>query len=224
MVHCGGHDHRTDSHDRPRLGHVVSEPANQQPSQPLAPEAILDAAEEVLRRYGPAKASVLDVARALGVSHGSVYRHFASKAALRDAVTERWLQRVSAPLAEVVQRRGKAAIRLHDWLVLLATSKQAIATDDPELFATFHELTLASRDVVAAHIDHLADQLARIVADGIATGEFAPADPAILGRAVLHATARFHHPALAGEWGDQPRLAADLEAVYTLLLHGLATR
>ena len=34
------------------------------------------AAEEVLRRYGPPKATVVDVARALGVSHGSVYRHF----------------------------------------------------------------------------------------------------------------------------------------------------
>ena len=65
-------------------------------NQPLSPEAILDTAEEVLRRYGPAKASVVDVARALGVSHGSVYRHFGSKAALRDAVTETiWFGRAS---------------------------------------------------------------------------------------------------------------------------------
>lgn len=220
MVHGGARDRRTERDYCLQLGYVVSEPVN----QPLAAETILDTAEEVLRRYGPAKASVVDVARALGVSHGSVYRHFASKAALRDAVTDRWLQRVSAPLEEVVQRRGKASARLHDWLVLLATSKQAIATDDPELFATFHQLTLASREVVAAHVDHLADQLARIVADGIAAGEFAPGDPSVVGRAVLHATARFHHPALAGEWGDQARLAADLEEVYALLLHGLVTR
>ncbi|NEQ28032.1 MAG: TetR/AcrR family transcriptional regulator, partial [Microcoleus sp. SIO2G3] len=31
----------------------------------LTPERILDAAEEVLRRYGPAKATVVDVARFL---------------------------------------------------------------------------------------------------------------------------------------------------------------
>jgi len=195
----------------------VTAPVN----QPLSPGAILDTAEDVLRRYGPAKASVVDVARALNVSHGSVYRHFPSKAALRDAVTERWLQRVSAPLDQVVARRGKASTRLHDWLVLLATTKQAIATDDPELFSTFHQLTLASREVVAAHVDHLADQLARIVADGMESGEFAPGAPAVVGRAVLHATARFHHPALAGEWGDQATLAAELEAVYALLLRGL---
>ena len=57
----------------------------------LTPDRILDAVEDVLRRYGPAKATVVDVPRALGVSHGNVYRHFPSNAALRDAVTERWL-------------------------------------------------------------------------------------------------------------------------------------
>ncbi|WP_245950305.1 TetR/AcrR family transcriptional regulator [Calidifontibacter indicus] len=33
----------------------------------LSREAILDAAEQVLRRHGPAKTTVVDVARALGV-------------------------------------------------------------------------------------------------------------------------------------------------------------
>ena len=81
-------------------------------AEALSTQAILDTAEEVLRRYGPAKASVVDVARALNVSHGSVYRHFPSKAALRDAVTERWLARVSEPLEAVVRRRTKASRRL----------------------------------------------------------------------------------------------------------------
>jgi AcrR family transcriptional regulator len=192
-------------------------------AEPLTAETILDTAEDVLRRFGPAKASVVDVARALDVSHGSVYRHFPSKAALRDAVTERWLARVSEPLEVVVTRRGKASRRLHDWLVLLASTKQGMATGDPELFETFHELTLQSREVVAAHVEHLADQLGRIVADGMADGEFARGDAAAVGLAVLHATARFHHPAHAGEWGE-PGLDEQLEAVYHLLLSGLAAR
>lgn len=200
---------------------MVVEPA---PAVPLSPEAILDTAEAVLRRHGPAKASVVDVARALGVSHGSVYRHYPSKAGLRDAVTERWLGRVSAPLQAIAGRVGPAPVRLHDWLVALAASKQSMAREDPELFETFHQLTLASRAVVAAHVDHLADQLAVIVADGMADGEFAPGDAATAGRAVLHATARFHHPALAGEWGDPVALAAELDAVIALLLRGLTAR
>ena len=88
-------------------------------TETLTPERILEAAEEVLRRYGPAKANVVDVARALGVSHGSVYRHFPSKAALRDAVTERWLASISAPLAAVADEEGAAPERLQRWLDLL---------------------------------------------------------------------------------------------------------
>ena len=64
----------------------------------LTPERILEVTEDVLRRFGLAKATVVDVARALDVSHGSVYRHFPSKASLRDAVAKRWLERVNAPL------------------------------------------------------------------------------------------------------------------------------
>ena len=78
----------------------------------LTREKILEAAEVVLRRFGSAKTNVVDVARALGVSHGSVYRHFASKAELRDAVIETWLKRTSEPLAKFVAGRGPALPRL----------------------------------------------------------------------------------------------------------------
>ena len=75
----------------------------------LTPERILEVTEDVLRRYGLAKATVVDVARALDVSHGSVYRHFPSKASLREAVAKRWLDRVSAPLAEIAEGSGTGA-------------------------------------------------------------------------------------------------------------------
>src|SRR4249919_790814 len=155
----------------------------------LTSDRILEAAEDVLRRYGPAKANVVDVARALGVSHGSVYRHFPSKAALRDAVTERWLDRVSAPLEQVVVGPGAPDERLRSWVRLLAATKQGIAREDPELFATFRQLTGESREVVAAHVEHLAAQVARIVGDGVGAGAFAVADPEAAGWAVLQATA-----------------------------------
>src|SRR5258708_39655253 len=75
----------------------------------LTPERILEATEEVLRRFGLAKATVVDVARVLDVSHGSVYRHFPSKASLRDAVAKRWLDRVNAPLEKIAEGAGPAA-------------------------------------------------------------------------------------------------------------------
>jgi AcrR family transcriptional regulator len=190
------------------------------PTETLTPERILEAAEEVFRRYGPAKANVVDVARALGVSHGSVYRHFPSKAALRDAVTDRWLSEISQPLEVVATRKGTAPERLQRWLDLLVSSKRRKALDDPELFATYIELTADARDVVRAHVDTLVAQLERIIADGVAGGELETVVPAGAARAVFDATARFHNPVHAAEWSD-PGIDAAYEGVRALVLSGL---
>jgi len=186
----------------------------------LTPEGILRAAEDVLRRFGPAKATVVDVARALGVSHGSVYRHFPTKAALRDAVAERWLHHISAPLTAIADEQGPAPERLRRWLDLLVSSKRARALEDPELFATYTGLAAQARDVIAMHVDDLAEQISRIVADGVERGEFTVTDPVAAGRAVLDATARFHNPAHASEWTD-PDVDAAYERVWSLVLAGL---
>lgn len=186
----------------------------------LTPDQILEAAEDVLRRFGPTKATVVDVARRLGVSHGSVYRHFPSKAALRDAVTERWLARFSEPLADVAAEASPAPERLRRWLDLLIAAKRSRALDDPELLATYMELVAEAREVVGAHVDRLVGQLTRIIADGVARGEFTVADPTAAGRAVFDATARFHNPAHAPEWAD-PGIDAAFEGVWSLVLSGL---
>ena len=186
---------------------------------PAAP--ILDAAADDLPRYGPAKANVVDVARALGVSHGSVYRHFPSKAALRDAVTERWLESISAPLAAVAQEKGAAPKTLRRWLDLLVSSKRTKALEEPELFATYVELTAEAREVVRRHVERLHAQLTRILERGVAEGAFAVDDAAAAARAVFDATARFHNPVHAAEWFD-PAIDTAYEAVRRLLLAGLA--
>ncbi|BCW69569.1 TetR family transcriptional regulator [Arthrobacter sp. NicSoilB8] len=189
----------------------------------LTEERILDAAEDVLRRFGPAKATVVDVAKALGVSHGSVYRHFPTKVALRDAVARRWLDRLADPLDPARDTDGPAAERLLRWLERLAAIKQGMALNDPELFATFSQLTTEAREVVAVHVGHLAAQLTEIIADGVRGGEFSVADPVTAGRAVLYATARFHHPLHAPEWAD-PAIGSDLRDVWRLIVQGLAAR
>jgi AcrR family transcriptional regulator len=169
----------------------------------LTPDRILDATEEVLTRFGPQKATVVDVARMLGVSHGSVYRYFPSKAALRDAVTERWLERVSGPLAKIVAEEGPAPKRLRRWFDKLIALKRQKARVEPELFATYHAIFSESREVIREHVDTLAAQVSAIVADGIARGEFVKVDPAATGRALFVATSRFHDPAHAAEWSER---------------------
>jgi AcrR family transcriptional regulator len=187
---------------------------------PLTSERILAAAEDALRRFGPGKATVVDVARALGVSHGSLYRHFPSKAALCDAVTAQWLARIAGPLDAVADSETPAPERLHRWLRELIDAKRGRAAEDPELFKTYLILVAESGAAVAAHVEELASQLARIVAGGVERGELVSDDPAVTGRAIFDATARFHNPAHQAEW-DDPRIDEQFEAVWALLLRGL---
>lgn len=189
----------------------------------LTPERILEAAEDVLRRFGPAKTTVVDVARQLGVSHGSVYRHFPSKAALRDAVTEQWLARVSVPLGLIAEESGPAPDRLRRWLDVLIAFKRSKAAEDAELFATYMALVSDARTVVQGHIDLLVRQASRIIADGVERGEFTAVEPDLAGRAVLDATSRFHNPAHSFEWSD-PGIDQAFEAVWGLILAGLTPR
>ncbi|MEU6669473.1 TetR family transcriptional regulator [Streptomyces sp. NPDC046727] len=191
-------------------------------TETLTAERILEATEEVLRRHGPAKATVVDVARALGVSHGSVYRHFRTKAALREAVTKRWLDRTSQKLAGIVGAGGGPEERLRAWLAALFEAKRHKAGDDPELFATYSVLADENGTAVGEHIADLTGQLTRIIEAGIASGDFTAADPAAAARAVFQATGRFHDPGYAREW-RQPRIQEEFEAVVDLLVRGLGS-
>ncbi|MFJ2196904.1 TetR family transcriptional regulator [Streptomyces violaceusniger] len=193
-------------------------------SGPLDAETILTATEDVLRRHGPAKATVLDVARALGVSHASVYRHFPSKAALREAVTRRWLGRAREDIATVAaDTRQAPPERLRTWLTTLFAAKRKLLSEDPELFATYRVLAAEHSSAAADHVADLIEQLRVIIADGVAGGDFTCADPAATARTVFDATMAYHHPAHAPEW-QSPGAEAALESVCALLVNGLRSR
>lgn len=191
---------------------------------PLEAEAVVSAAEEALRRHGPEKTTVLDVARLLGVSHGSVYRHFPSKAALREAVIRRWLDQVREDLAAALLDSELAPPdRLRALLTAMFTVKRAKARQDPELFATFRVLAAEHSAVSRAHVDFLLAQVRAIVIDGVASGDFAAAQPEATARAILNATSRFHDPAHAAEWRS-PEVEAESEDVISLILDGIRAR
>lgn len=192
--------------------------------EPLDAETIVSATEEVLRRHGPEKTTVLDVARLLGVSHGSVYRHFPSKAALREAVIRRWLDRVQEDLAVAVQNPELTpADRLRGLLTTMFAVKWAKAREDPELFATFRVLAAEHSTVSSAHVAFLLAQVHATVVDGIASGDFAACEPEVIARAIFNATSRFHDPTHAAEW-QSPEVEAESATVISLILDGIRAR
>jgi AcrR family transcriptional regulator len=200
-------------------------------TEPLTREQILVAAKQALRRYGPAKTTVVDVAQALGVSHGSVYRHFPTKAALRAAVVEQGLAEVDQRLTGISEEAaaagvagaetpGSAVDRLHRWLLALIDFKQGFAREDPELFETYCMISTDGPKVVSAHVTLLTGQLDRMLAEGVAAGELRPSVLEAGGIAIWDATARFHHPIHRAEWAD-PGIGESFERVWRLLRDGL---
>ncbi len=183
-------------------------------------QRILDAAEVVLRRHGPSKTNVVDVARELGQTHASVYRYFASKAELVDALVERWLHKIADPLAAIAQSPEPAPDRLRAWLLALFRAKIQKVRADPEHFATYQALAGGSDLVIDRHVAHLVGQVETILAAGVAVGAFQVADVPNAARAIFQAMYRFHHPTMLAPPAVLPT-EAEFEQVVALLIAGL---
>ncbi len=187
---------------------------------PLTRDRILAAAEDVIRRFGPEKATVVDVARALGVSHAALYRHVSTKAELRNLVVSKWVDQTLPKLRAIADKSGPAPNRLRQLFETLIGIKRQRAADDPELFAAYLKLAQVRKSIGAAHVDELVNLAATIIRSGVKDGAFRAVDPVAAARAVLLATTWFHHPTHAQEWAH-PTIDAAFDDVWKLLMNGL---
>ncbi|MFJ4828680.1 TetR/AcrR family transcriptional regulator [Streptomyces sp. NPDC088747] len=101
----------------------------------------------------------MDTARVLGVSHGSIYRHFPDRDALREAVIERRLTRLRDTLPAGQDHHPAA------WLDALYATHRDAARTDPELHAVYAHLPAYST-VVSRHHQALATTLTRLLETG----------------------------------------------------------
>ena len=70
----------------PEIANIVADP----PARRMSP-AFSTAAERLFRHYGYGKTNVADIARELGMSPANIYRFFASKVEIHQAVCGRML-------------------------------------------------------------------------------------------------------------------------------------
>jgi AcrR family transcriptional regulator len=190
------------------------------PRTGLSPDALraraLDVAETLIRRQGAAQTRLVDIARELAVSHPALYRLFPDKAALIDAVSGRWLERIDAELATIVARKTSARARLHAWFLRLYRLKRAKVALDPELYRAFDAAADLHRPVVVQHLRTTMAQLVAIVASGIDSREFARQDASALAELLFTGMIAFHHPKLVLD-----QLATSREAPLKRLLEAL---
>lgn len=184
---------------------------------PLDKETILNATEEVIRRYGPEKANISDVAKSLNVSHAALYRYYNGKTALWDAVTERWLNRMSAASIAILKENTPADIKLFRLLEDFAEGKRLSAIDDPEMFANYIKVAHSSVEVIQKSIEEGIDRIKESIVQGISEGLFFTESPYQAARAVYFATSVFINP----NTFEDPNRKQNIEAVILLLIRGL---
>ena len=181
----------------------MSDVAGQQREQD-ARKQIVGTAERLFRTLGYQKTTVGDVAKELGMSPANVYRFFASKADLRDAVGRHLMGEVEAAVAAVADRPGPAGERLRDAFLTMHTMNQERYLSDHKM----HEMIAVALDeawgMVLEHIMAIERTITRICADGIASGEFKVTDAEMAARCVKTAMVSFCHPQLLEECAEVP--------------------
>jgi AcrR family transcriptional regulator len=194
------------------------------PRTGLSPEemrdAALEAAETVIRRHGVERTRIVDIAAVVGVNHALLYRHFKDRAALIDAVSERWLSRLRQDLDGIALGAGRPGERIRHWLIALHRILSEKRRSDPELFRSYRQAHDEDRPLIGKHGTAVRWQLAKLVTEAMQSGALADANPLETAVSLFDATASFHHPALVDEHSGTDREAA-LVPLVDLLMRGL---
>jgi AcrR family transcriptional regulator len=183
------------------------EPANMQDvADPVADSArqenvarILDCAERLFRHYGYSKTNVADMARELGMSTANIYRFFASKIEIHQAICGRMLAASYKQAFDISRLPIGAAERLRRFVHAQYRMTLETMLDEQKV----HEMVIVAieRDwtVIEKHIDQMHDLLADIVRDGIEAGEFVEQDPLVSSRCFGAATVILCHPQMVAQ-------------------------
>jgi AcrR family transcriptional regulator len=160
---------------------------------------ILAAAERLFRHYGYAKTTVADIAKDLGMSPANIYRFFASKVEIHQALCARMLNES----LELAKACADLPLSAEERLRRYSMGHYQYTVETMLDAEKVHEMVIVAieRDwhVVDEHIDQLQAIVRGIIADGMKRGEFAAGDAELATRCFGAATSALHHPQLVAQ-------------------------
>lgn len=184
-------------------------------------EKALQITEEKIRHYGFEKFRLTDIAKELKVSHAALYNHFPDKAALLDAISERWLTRMDTILKLITQKKASPRQLIIEWFLKYHELKREKVLKDPEIFKTFNMAAELLKPFILKHLHNLNQQLLTLVEKAIAAGQIRGKSPEKVVQILLEATVSFHHPRMVLDHKDEKRELL-LHKLIEVLLDGLA--
>ncbi len=169
---------------------------------------LLAAASIEIRQIGPKRMTISGLAGRIGVSHANVYRYFANKQAILDAVLNAWLRVLEARLQEIVDGPDPADDKLERFLATLTRAYAETRTQEPALFHLLAEPGEGAGEA-QRHRRRLEGFVEHIVEEGNATRLFSGGDVRRMAILALDLSHRFCDPGAVWR-GDQPQAASDL--------------
>jgi AcrR family transcriptional regulator len=183
---------------------------------------IADAAERLFRQLGYQKTTVADIAKELRMSPANIYRFYESKKAINEAVAERLMREVEAAIQAIAERDAPASARLREIARTMAGMNAALYTGELRMHEMVEVALAESWHVVKGHIERKSAVFERVVADGIATGEFKVADAKLAARCTQIALLRFFHPRMLVECAAETVPSLDEQIDFVLAALGAA--
>lgn len=161
--------------------------------QQASAEEILDAAARAFSRRGYAATSIDDVADELGCTKGRVYHYFRTKGQLFIGIHRRalvWALEGVRPVAEDDTRSApeklEMMVRAHAMHLMEHADYMGPAQHHTEMNLAREGRTKEDSVADIFEMRHEFEELfVQVMKDGMATGEFAEADPVLVARAVL---------------------------------------
>lgn len=163
---------------------------------------ILETAERLFRHYGYDKTTVADLARELGMSPANVYRFFASKSAIVEAIASLMFEERHRHNLEILASEGSPAERLR--LFLLENHRLTVETlvADRKVHEIVEVAMTEQWPAIEKHLGQIADLIEVLVREGIESGEFEAADPRRAAVCLRQSFVSMIHPTLIVQCND----------------------
>ena len=182
---------------------------------------ILDAAKNRLLHYGYAKTTMAEIASDCKMSAGNLYRYFASKLDIAEAIAQESMDHIGLKLREVLKKQGlNAKQKLRDILFMTMKLTYHTLENDKRIFEMAQVISVERPEFSNKQLAHERSMLAEILAAGNASNEFAVQDVVFTSEMIQSAVMKFRYPQLHSRLTYE-KLERELEGVLALILNGL---
>lgn len=165
--------------------------------------AIVDVAEELYRTIGFQKTTVADIARELRMSPANVYRFFASKAEINEAVSRQVLSKIEAAIDKIIHGIGSASDKLRECIGAVEQMNIQRALSDRKLQELLEAAFQENWPIRREHTGAVEKLFSKIVSEGNGNGEFSAPDCDVAALLICSACLNYLHPRLVVEnFGD----------------------